>query len=277
GNDHITNTFKQILIYSALGLEIPSFGHVPLILRPDKKKVSKRLGDKDVAQYKTEGILPEAMFNYLCLLGWSPKADREIYTVDELIEIFNADNFNSSNAVFDEEKLLAFNKEHIILKSNHDIAVDVAPLLVASGVTTKYWLETRWDYLLKVVGILKDRMRRLSDFVSLGNYFFSFDYKYDYKSDQKYFVKENAQLLTELANQFEQLDRFTLANLEETLSLIAEEKGIKRAMLIHPTRLAVSGVPSGPGLYDLLVVLDKEIVIERLRKAVEYINRKDIS
>ena len=101
GNDHVSNTFKQIHLYRALGLEVPRFGHVPLILRPDRKKVSKRLGDKDVAEYKQEGILPEAMFNYLCLLGWSPKTENEIYTQKELIELFNEKNFNASNAIFD--------------------------------------------------------------------------------------------------------------------------------------------------------------------------------
>ncbi|UCC44848.1 MAG: glutamate--tRNA ligase, partial [Candidatus Zixiibacteriota bacterium] len=107
GNDHVTNTFKQLQIYRALGWDIPRFGHVPLILRPDRKKVSKRLGDKDVAEYRQEGILPAPMFNYLCLLGWSPKVDREIYSPEELVKIFDANNFNVSNAIFDEDKLVA--------------------------------------------------------------------------------------------------------------------------------------------------------------------------
>ncbi|MFQ6009188.1 MAG: glutamate--tRNA ligase, partial [Candidatus Zixiibacteriota bacterium] len=122
GNDHITNTFKQIHIYRALRFKEPMFGHLPLILRPDKRKVSKRLGDKDVNQYSAEGILPEAMFNYLCLLGWSPKTDREIYTIGELIDLFNPDNLNQSNAIFDEEKLLAFNRAHIAKKTDHELA-----------------------------------------------------------------------------------------------------------------------------------------------------------
>ncbi|MCK4302606.1 MAG: glutamate--tRNA ligase, partial [candidate division Zixibacteria bacterium] len=161
GNDHITNTFKQIQIYRSLGFEIPRFAHVPLILRPDKKKVSKRLGDKDVMAYREEGILPEAMFNYLCLLGWSSKDDREFYTVPELIDIFKAENFNPSNAIFDEEKLVAINREHIVRKTDHELAAIVAPLLVEAGLTSRYWLETRWDYLRAVVGLLKERVRRL--------------------------------------------------------------------------------------------------------------------
>ena len=270
GNDHITNTFKQVHIYHALGWEQPRFGHLPMILRPDRKKVSTRLGDKDVNQYSTEGILPEAMFNYLCLLVLSPKSDRDIYTVDELIEIFNPDNFNPSNAILDEEKLLAFNKTHITQKTDHQLADLVAPLLVEAGLSSKYWLETRWDYLRAVVGALKGRARRLSDFVALGGYFFTFDYEYDPAAAKKQFTLQGADLLEELANRFEALPEFSLENTEQTLSAFADERGIKRAQLIHPTRLAVTGVPAGPGLYDVLVILTKPVVVERMRKAVEY-------
>ncbi|RME25949.1 MAG: glutamate--tRNA ligase, partial [Candidatus Zixiibacteriota bacterium] len=203
GNDHVSNTFKQIHIYRALGWEIPSFGHVPLILRPDKRKVSKRLGDKGVGEYRHEGILPQAMFNYLCLLGWSPKTEREIYTPDELIELFDPANFNASNAVFDEEKLIAFNKAHIQLLPDHELATLVAPMLVEAGVTTKYWLETRWKYLMQVVALLKERTRRLSDFVTLGGYFFDFDYTYDDKAAAKHFTPEAAERLEQLADRFE--------------------------------------------------------------------------
>jgi len=275
GNDHISNTFKQIHIYRALGWEIPIFGHVPLILRPDKRKVSKRLGDKDIFEYKQEGVLPDAMFNYLTFLGWSPKTDREIYNPKELIEIFDANHFNQSNAIFDQEKLLAFNKAHIQLMTDHELATLVAPLLVKSGLTTKYWLETRWEYLRAVIRLLKERVRRLPDFVSLGPYFFNFDYQYDTKAEAKYFSPDAAGLLAELADRFEELSEFTHETTEATVSVMADDKGIKRARLIHATRLAVSGVPGGPGLYDILVTLGRPVVLERMRKAVDYIVAKD--
>jgi len=274
GNDHITNTFKQIHIYQAFGWDKPAFGHLPLILRPDKRKVSKRLGDKDVAQYREEGILPQAMFNFLSLLGWSPKNDEEIFTVDELIAIFTEKNFNASNAVFDEEKLEAFNKAHIARMSDHDLATMVAPMLVAADLTTKYWLETRWEYLRGVVGLLKERTRRLSDFVGMGSYFFSFDYKYDPDAAAKQFNAEAADLLSELADRFEALDQFKHDNIADALGKLADEKGIKKAKLIHPTRLAVSGGPVGPSLYDMLELLSAPIVVERMRHAVNYIREK---
>ena len=271
GNDHISNTFKQILIYRALGWEVPVFGHIPLILRPDRQKVSKRLGDKDVAAYQHEGILPEAMVNYLCMLGWNPKTEKEIYTVAELTALFNSAYFNPSNAVFDEEKLVAFNKAHIMMKSDHDLAVMVAPLLVESGCTTKYWLETRWEYLRQVIGLLKERVRRVSDFVSLGSYFFRFDGPYDAEAAKQHFTPEAAELLEKLNARFSTLKDFTHANIEAALTAVAEECGVKKGKLIHPTRLAVSGMPVGPGLYDMLAALSQPIVVERLKKAIDYI------
>jgi nondiscriminating glutamyl-tRNA synthetase len=270
GNDHITNTFKQIHIYRALGYDLPVFGHLPLILRPDRRKVSKRLGDKDVGQYRQEGILPEAMFNYLCLLGWSPKTEREIYSVAELISIFDPTHFNAANAVFDEEKLLAFNREHMLRKSDHELATLVAPLLVEAGLTTKYWLETRWDYLRAVVALLKERVRRLPDFVSIGGYFFRFEGRYDPEAVAKHFSPAVAHHLTELADRFDAIEEFTHDRLERTLTELATEKGLKKAQLIHPTRLAVSGAAVGPGLYDMLVLLSRPIVVDRMRKAAIY-------
>ncbi|MBD3403214.1 glutamate--tRNA ligase [candidate division GN15 bacterium] len=274
GNDHITNTFKQIQIYRAFEWPEPQFGHVPLILRPDKKKVSKRLGDRDVGEYRRDGIVPEAMFNYLCLLGWNPKTEQEIYRREELIERFTEANFNASNAIFDEEKLIAFNKAHIVRMTDHDLAVLVAPMLVEADVTTKYWLETRWEYLRHVISLLKERVRTLHDFVGLGGYFFSFDYTYEEKADAKQFTPEAAELLTELADRFEALDEFSHDSLEAALKGLAGQRELKPGKLIHPTRLAVSGMSIGPGLYDLLQALGKPIVVERMRKAVEYIQKK---
>ena len=273
GNDHITNTFKQILCYRALGYEPPVFGHVPLILRPDKKKVSKRLGDKDVNEYSTEGILPEAMFNYLCFLGWNPKTDQEVYSRDELIKLFTSDNFNPSNAVFDEEKLEAINREHIMRKSDHELATMVAPMLVEADLTSKYWLETRWEYLCRVIGVLKERVRRVQDFVTIGGYFFLFDGHYDEKAAAKNFTPEAAGLLRSLADRFEALPELTLENAEEAIGATADAAGVKKAAVIHPTRLAVSGVPAGPGLYDILTLLGKNNVVERLRQAADYISK----
>jgi len=273
GNDHVTNTFKQLHIYRALGFDVPRFGHVPLILRPDKKKVSKRLGDKDVGQFRDEGILPQTMFNYLSLLGWSSKDDREIYTVEQLIEVFNEDNFSTSNAVFDPEKMVAFNREHIVMMPDHELATMVAPLLVEAELTSKYWLETRWEYLCSVIRILKERVKRVSDFVSMGSYFFDSDFKYDTGAESKHFNSESAQWLTELAGRFERLEVFDHDSIASVLSDLADELNIKKANLIHPTRLATTGGPVGPSLYELLELLSRPVVVERMNRAAEYIRK----
>ncbi len=294
GNDHITNTFKQIHIYRSMHWTQPEFGHVPLLLRPDKKKVSKRLGDKDVAEYASEGILPEAMFNYLSLLGWSPKTEREIYTPEELILIFDPNHFNSSNAVFDEEKLIAFNKQHIMMKNAREILEFIKNLdenklqehyAQAENTNLSEILMTLHaiksdnsqggERSARIVDSLKERVRTLLDFATLGSYFFTDDLTYDETAAQKQFTTDNAVLLNELAARFEKLPQFNKESTEQALNSIADEKGIKRGQLIHPTRLAVSGMTVGPGLFDILDILGKEKSVERLRKAVDFILAKN--
>ena len=272
GNDHITNTFKQMLLYRALGIKPPRFAHVPLILRPDKKKVSKRLGDKDVAEYGNEGILSEGLFNFLCLLGWSPKDDREYLSIDELVRVFKLEHVNKANPIFNEEKLLSLNREYIKNTPDYKLAEQVAPLLVQAGLTTKYWLETRWEYLIRIVSMLKERCSRLTDFVEMSGYFFSDEFDYEEKAARKQFTAESSERLKELALRFEALDVFNKESLENTLNEYAEELDIGKGKLIHPTRLAASGISRGPGLYDLLVTLGKEAVIKRMRKAVAFID-----
>ncbi|SYZ73319.1 Glutamate--tRNA ligase [Candidatus Zixiibacteriota bacterium] len=275
GNDHVSNTFKQIHIYRGLGIELPLFGHVPLILRPDRKKVSKRLGDKDVAEYGQEGILPEALFNFLCLLGWSPKDDRELLHRDELIRIFALENVNPANPIFNEEKLLALNKEYIKETPDYKLAELVAPMVVAAGYTTKYWLETRWSYLLKIVGLLKERCRRMVDFVSLSEYFFHGEFNYEPEAAAKQMVAANLPFLEGLMERFEAVSEFTKEKLEETLNGLAADLNVKKGQIIHPTRLAISGISVGPGLYDILETLGKEEVIKRLARAITYIKKKE--
>lgn len=272
GNDHITNTFLQKEIYLAFGWPLPVFGHLPLILRPDKSKVSKRKGDKSVEEYRHDGYLPEAMLNFLALLGWSPKDDREKMTRQELIDAFSLEGINPSNAIFNPEKLTWLNGQYIMDKSNHELATMVAPLLVDDGLTTKYYLETRWQWLMKIMGMLKERCKLVTEFVSASSYFFVDKFDYDPKGAQKAFTKEAAEHMTKLADRFEKIDEFTEAKAEEALRGLSEELGVKPAVLIHPTRLAVSGLTGGPSLFGMLEAIGKERVVARLRRAVEYIN-----
>jgi glutamyl-tRNA synthetase len=229
------------------------------------------LGDKDVGEYQREGILPEAMVNYLSLLGWSPKTDREIYSIAELIQMFEIKNLNASNAVFDVDKMTAFNKAHIQKMSDHELATLVAPLLVEAGLTSKYWLETRWEYLRKVISLLKPRVEVLPGFVKQSAYFFEFNGEYDAEAEAKNFNSESAEALEELAKAYESLSEFSEETTEAALSALAVERGVEKAKIIHPARLAVSGVSRGPGLYEMLATLGQPIVVERLKQAVKHI------
>lgn len=271
GNDHVNNTFLQKEIYNALGWKLPMFAHVPLILRTDKSKMSKRKGDKSVDQYQHQGYLPEAMFNFLALLGWSPKDDREKMTREEIIEAFTLEGINKHNAIFDPEKLTWLNSQYLMEMSNHELADKVAPLLVGAGLTTRYYLETRWQWLMNVIGMLKERCKLLTDFVEMSRYFFEDPESYDEKGVKKSFNVDTANYLTQLADRYEKLEDFREANIESELRALAEELDVGAGKVIHPTRLAVSGLTGGPSLFTMLEAIGKERVVERLRAAVKYI------
>ncbi len=275
GNDHVNNTFLQKEIYDALGWELPVFAHVPLILRMDKSKMSKRKGDKSVDQYQHEGYLPEAMFNFLALLGWSPKDDREKMTRDEIIEAFSLEAINKHNAIFNPEKLTWLNSQYLMEMTNHELAEKVAPLLVEAGFTTKYYLETRWQWLMKIIGLLKERCKLLTDFAELSRYFFEDPETYDEKGIKKSFNEASAGYLTQLADRYEKLPDLTEKAAETELRGLAEELGVGAGKIIHPTRLAVSGLTGGPSLFAMLEAIGKEKVAKRLRAAVEYIGKID--
>ncbi len=272
GNDHITNTFLQKEIYSAFDWQLPVFGHLSLILRPDKTKVSKRKGDKSVDEYLKEGYLPDAILNFLALLGWSPKDDREKMSRQELIDAFALEGINAANPIFNPEKLTWLNGQYIMEKTDHELAEIVAPLLVNSGLTTKYYLETRWQWLMKIMGMLKERCKLITDFVPASSYFFTDSFHYDEKGAQKSFTKEAASQLNQLADRFAKIADFNHDTAEATLRGLAEELGVKPAVLIHPTRLAASGLTGGPSLFSMLEAIGKDRVVTRLRKAVEYID-----
>jgi len=271
GNDHMTNTFLQVEIYKALGWDLPTFAHLPMILDLNRNKVSKRKGAKGITDYQHEGYLSEAMFNFLTLLGWSPKDDREKMLRQELVDVFALESINPSNAVFNPEKLLWLNGEYIREKTNHEIAVLVAPMLVDKGLTTKYYLETRWQWLMKVVGLLKERCKLLTDFVEMSGYFFTDNFEYDAKGVAKYFGPEAVRILTALAEKFAEVGELTEIKAEEIVRTYAQELQVKPAVLIHPTRLAVTGLTAGPSLFGLLEAVGRDKVCARIARAIAYI------
>jgi glutamyl-tRNA synthetase len=275
GNDHIANTFKQTLIYKALGLTPPHFVHIPLILGKDRAKVSKRHGAVSVMEYKEEGFLREAFVNFLALLGWSPKDDREVLTTDQMIELFTLEGVNPANPIFDREKLEWMNGEYIRASGNEELLDLVIPFLIQENLIADEEAKQKRDWLLRYTSLFKERAKTLKDFAEKGKYFFSFDYRYEEKPAKKHFGSpEVADRLRAYADRLSRLESFENAQIEQALRGLAEEMGIKPAALIHPVRLAATGTSAGPPLFDLLELLGKEEVVKRIQKAIEFIQAK---
>jgi len=268
GDDHISNTPKQVLLYRAFGWEMPVFAHVPLILGPDKSRLSKRHGATAVGEYQRKGILPEALFNFLALLGWSPGDDREVISREELIQFFDLKDISSRNAVFDEKKLQWMNSQYLAQTSTEKLAPLVADAFVEASVLTRDWISAHQNYFSKVVELLKGRMRVMPEFVEFGSYFFHEPVEFEAAARVKHWkTPEGAEYLNTLAERLQGLKEFTLENTEATFRAYAEEIGQTAGKLIHPARLALTGFGVSPGLFEVMVLLGKKKVIARLKKA----------
>jgi glutamyl-tRNA synthetase len=272
GNDHIANTYKQVLIYKALDLTPPHFAHIPLILAKDRSKLSKRHGAVSIMEYKGAGFLKEALVNYLSLLGWSPKEDREILSMDQMVGLFTLEGVNPSNPIFDKEKLEWMNGEYIRSYDNEKLLDLVLPFLIKENLITQEMVSQKREWLLRFVGLLKERCKTLKEFAERGKYFFAFDYQYEPTAVNKHFNSaEVADRLSVFVERLSSLDEFKKEKIEQALRQLTDEWKIKPASLIHVVRLATTGTTAGPGLFDLLEFMGKEEVIERIKKAVEFI------
>jgi glutamyl-tRNA synthetase len=320
GDDHLSNTPKQILIYKALGWDVPFFSHLPMILDEEKKKLSKRRNPVAVEEYKEKGYLPDALFNFLTLLGFAPtqlslssqerepegevikrdltsplipllkgEGDKkwEIIPRDELVKIFTFDRVNKSSAVFDMKKLAWLNSEYIRKTDEKVIAEMIKEKLSASAAlvgTTRELsannlssdndsmmtgLDLSLQYIIKVVRLTKERVSTINDFYELGKYFFTEPVSYDEKGIAKYLNEETKALMREyleVLNAERHEGQWGSKELEEQLRSFAESKKIKAGQLIHPLRLALTGVTVSPGIFELMEVLGKEKVLRRIEK-----------
>jgi glutamyl-tRNA synthetase len=272
GDDHISNTPKQIMIYEALGIKPPQFAHVPLILGEGKKRLSKRHGATAVTEYKEMGYLPESVLCFLTLLGWSPGNEEEIFTFDELVKLFDVSGINNKSAVFDLRKLEWMNGEFITRMPNIELEKELRPY-VAEKIATDEFPAGSGKMLPLAVKLLKSRVHFPKDIIDLGFYFFKDpDTIIDKKSAKKRLKDpDTPEFLEELAVKFEAVEEFNEENIEAALRSLAEELEIGTGKLIHPTRLAVSAQGVGPGLFELLVALTKETVIRRMRWLAEFL------
>jgi len=272
GDDHISNTPKQILLYKAFSWDIPQFGHLPLILGKDKTKLSKRKDAVDIFDYKKEGFLPEGMINYLVLLGWSSKNEKEIFSLAELEKKFTLENIHPTPAVFDRDRLEWLNGEWLRKLSLEEVVKRLEIYLKENG----FEIEDS-EYLARVIKAVGNRANKLKDFIEIGRYFFTDDFAYDEKGFKKHIYPGVEIRLKKLIKKFNELDCFDEKNMESALRELSEELRCKAGELIHPVRLGVSGMTFGPGLFELLEVLGKEKVIERLERFVSYIENGDIT
>lgn len=272
GDDHLSNTPKQVLLYRALGLPEPVFAHVPMILGPDGKRLSKRHGATAVGDYADEGILAEAMVNFLALLGWSPGDDREFMGVDELTEAFDASRILKKSSVFDAEKLAWLNGKHLAVKPAVELVGHLRSAFVGDPSFRSELLdESGWvDALLEAI---KVRARTLGELADQARPFVCDELVYEEKAVQKNWLKDAsaaAERLERVAAVYEDAE-WTRDDLEERLRGLAEEMEVGAGKLIHPLRVALTGNMASPGIFDVLVLLGRERVFQRIDAGLERI------
>jgi glutamyl-tRNA synthetase len=271
GADHISNTPKQVLLYRALGAEPPIFAHVPLILGPDKSRLSKRHGATDVNMYKREGFLPEAFRNFLALLGWSPGGDEEYLRTSQLLEKFSLEGVSRTNGVFDRAKLEWFNTQYLQKLPIEDLLPEVEAQLKQDGLWKEEWASgAGHEWFAKTVDLLRPRIRLLPDFSSWSRAFFSDEFPIDEAAKAKFWKDEKVPgLLAKLADALAALPEWNHDACDHAARQVAEEGGVKAGLLINATRVAIVGQAVAPPLFDTMVALGQERVVRRLRDALK--------
>jgi glutamyl-tRNA synthetase len=266
GDDHVENTFRHIALYQALDMPLPAFAHLPMIVNAQGKPYAKRDGDAFVGDFREKGYLPEALFNYLALLGWSPGDDREVLSRDEMVALFSLDRVQSSAAQFDWKKFEWLNGEHL-RRLPREIHRDRYLQALPGAATDPAYLDA-------VISVMEERIKRWDDVPEMAGFFFTDEYAYDEKAVDKRLRKEGAlELLAALKERYAQLPVFTAESAEAGLRELAESRQIKPADLIHPTRIAVSGSPQGPSLFHMLEVLGRDRVLTRMERTLQRFNQ----
>lgn len=270
GDDHISNTPKQILLYRALGAELPRFAHLPMIHGMDGKKLSKRHGATAVGDYAHLGILPQAMRNFLALLGWSPGDDVEVMSLEEMVERFSVDALSKKAAVFDTKKLEWMNGQHMARMSAAELAPIVSPGVVAAGWATAAELESRRDWFLALLEQFKVRARTTDELVRQLEPYFVDEVAYDPAAVAKQWKDgtATAELLEAVRERLATLEPWAPESMEASLRSLAESRGIGAGKLFQPLRVALTGRAESPGIFDVLVLLGRDRALARLDRAV---------
>ena len=274
GSEHLSNTPRQFLMYEAFGWDAPQVAHLPVLLGVDRKKLSKRHGDTAVREYAAQGYLPEAMVNFFALMGWYPEDGREVFTVQELIERFRIEEIGKSGAVFDMQKLNWLNGMYMqeAYRRNPDRVVDlVIGALQREGLLDGKVGPDQRAYVARVVSIMGERLRLPRDILTYGDFFFQNQVTYDPGAVQKYLRgAEAARLLQHVRRALAEASKFDRQTIEAAIRGAAAEMGVESKVVIHPLRVALTGTTVGPGLFELIEVLGKERVLERLARAIAF-------
>jgi glutamyl-tRNA synthetase len=265
GDDHLSNTPKHILLFRAFGAEPPAFAHLPLILGSDKKRLSKRTGATSAEEYRDMGIVPQALFNFLSLLGWSPGGDREVFTRDEAAQWFDLSDVNKAPAVFDPEKLLWMNGQYLMRMTPEEIYPHLVPFLQHDAPKFE---------VLALIEILQKRARTLREMAEQMAFYFTADdaIAYEEEAAKKHLKGDDlADRMRELHDALAKTEPFDVAATEQSLRALAESRGVGAGKLIHPLRLALTGKGASPPIFDVAVILGREKTLTRLQRLVDFL------
>ncbi len=271
GDDHISNTPKQVLLYHAFGKPVPSFAHVPLIMGPDKKRLSKRHGATSVMEYERQGYVREGMVNFLALLGWSPGGDDELFAARELIDRFTLEGINSGNAVFNTDKLDWFNHQHLLRLTDTELIARLTPLLERLGLWRESLATTERAWFENVLALLRPRAKKLTEYVEGARPFLEDPAEYEPDAVKKQLQVPGLGAHLSALRVALGAASFDEATLEQQLRHVAETRGIKAGTLIHATRIAMTGRMVSPGLFEMLALLGKERVLTRLDRLIGFV------
>jgi glutamyl-tRNA synthetase len=266
GDDHISNTPKQIMLYDAFGFKIPKFAHIPLIMSEQGTRMSKRTGATPISEYKTAGYLPEALVNYLLLLGWSPGGNQEIVSLEKAINKFSIKRVNKTKAAFSIDKLNWINSQYI-KKSDTETLVNLLVPLLKERNLIKEDFDRNW--LIGVVKLFQGRISTLNEFIQWADFCFLDEPKFDVQAEEKYLSEDLTNEFSSLVRRLDALENFNAQNLESAFRGLVADLGIKASRLVHPVRVALTGRAVGPGLFETMAILGKDRVINRLNQVIK--------
>ena len=269
--EHLSNTPKQLFVYEALGWEPPKFGHMSMILAPDRSKLSKRHGATSVEEFRSQGYTAPAIVNYLTLLGWGPGDEREIFSLEETVKLFQLEQMSKKAAIYDTKKLTWMNGQYLSSLPLEEILPEVKPFFLNAGLVDEAWLNANADYFAQLIDIVRVRVKTLAEIVDASEYFFKDVTSYDEKGVAKHFKPEAVELLNACMKALAADEEFSLLSTEAIYNKISAEKEIALGKVIHPTRLALTGRTVSPGMFDVMVLLGKEKTLARMQKAIDYI------